>query len=157
MITQWALLSNIFFLWFDKFLNRDESQKGTGKGMSLYSGQGLLISTGLFFFFSTGSSLFPFWGITSIKITGLGDQLLLRVLSLLLLASFFCGPNTQACSNKCLNHRWSVPSLSFTRSWRLAFILSSPIVLHIYDISLLIHLVEFRWYMKRWPVVFLCL
>lgn len=35
-----------------------------------------------FFFFSTGPTLFPLRGITSIKITGLGDQLLLRVLSL---------------------------------------------------------------------------
>lgn len=99
-------------------------------------------------FFSTGSSLFPFWGITSIKITGLGDQLLLRVLSLLLLASSFCGPNTQACSNKCLNHHWSVPSLSFTRSWwtcdwRSHFNLSSPILLHIYVILLLISLESF--------------
>lgn len=34
------------------------------------------------FFFSTGPTLFPLRGITSIKITGLGDQLLLRVLSL---------------------------------------------------------------------------
>lgn len=37
------------FLWFDKFLNRDESQNGTGKGTSLYSVQCLLISTGIFF------------------------------------------------------------------------------------------------------------
>lgn len=137
------------FLWFDKFLNRDESQKGTGNGTSLYSEQGLLISPGFFSF--SGSSLLPFWGITSIKITGLGDQLLLRVLSLLLLASFFCGLNTPACSNKCLNHRWSAPRLSVTRSrrtcdWRSPFVLSSPFTFYTSTISLLlISLVEFRW------------
>lgn len=103
------------------------------------------------FFSFSGSSLLPFWGITSIKITGLGDQLLLRVLSLLLLASFFCGLNTPACSNKCLNHRWSAPRLSVTRSrrtcdWRSPFVLSSPFTFYTSTISLLlISLVEFRW------------
>lgn len=81
MSTQWALLKKkSSFLWFVKFLNCGDSRKGTGKGTSFYSEQRLLISTGVFF--STGPTLFPLWGITSIKITGLGDQLLPRVLSL---------------------------------------------------------------------------
>lgn len=64
-------------------------------------------------FFPTGPTLFPLRGITSIKITGLGDQLLLRVLALPSSVA-----RTQACSNKCLNHCWRVPSLSVTRSRR---------------------------------------
>lgn len=40
-------------------------------------------------FFSAGPPFFSLWGITSIKITGLRDQLLLGDLSFLLAASFF--------------------------------------------------------------------
>lgn len=42
-----------------------------------------------FFFFFSVPPFFSLWGITSIKITGLRDQLLLGVLSFLLAASFF--------------------------------------------------------------------
>lgn len=148
MITQWALLRNILFFYGSTnswtVMNHKKALAKTRPFIPCRAFWSLQV------FFSTGSSLFSLWGITSIKITGLGDQLLLRVLSLLLLASFFCGPNTQACSNKCLNHRWSVPSLSFTRSWRTRdwrsqVILHSPILLYIYVILLLISLVEFPW------------
>lgn len=54
-------------------------------------------------FFQPVPPFFSLWGITSIKITGLRDQLLLGDLSFLLAASFFAALAEWACSNKCLN------------------------------------------------------
>lgn len=150
MITQWAPWRNILF-----FYGLTNSWTVMNHKKALATARPFILCRAFWsllgFFSFSGSSLLPFWGITSIKITGLGDQLLLRVLSLLLLASFFCGLNTPACSNKCLNHRWSAPRLSVTRSrrtcdWRSPFVLSSPFTFYTSTIPLLlISLVEFRW------------